>query len=67
MREKTSEIKTNLDWRINAARLAGASRVYSLSSFKRQLLEIGLARYLHNILPIELEEKPWDWTMSRSN
>ena len=46
--------KSDLDERINAARLAGAHEMRSFAKFKNYILELGLARYEKVILPIEI-------------
>jgi len=43
-----------LEQRINAARLAGEGKRYSLEQFKTALLKIGLAKYEKSILPLEI-------------
>jgi len=44
---------SNLDKRINAARLAGAHSLDTFPRFKNYLLELGLAKYEKAILPLE--------------
>jgi hypothetical protein len=45
--------KTDLDYRINRARLAGAMHNYTMTEFKNYLLDIGLNKYEKAILPVE--------------
>jgi len=51
--KNTAQERTELDNRIERARLAGARRNYSLAEFKNQLLIIGLNKYEKAILPLE--------------
>ena len=46
--------KSDLDERINAARLAGAHEMRSFAKFKNYILELGLAKYEKVILPVEI-------------
>jgi len=46
---------SDLDYRINRARLAGANCMKSQAEFKNYLLEIGLNKYEKSILPVENE------------
>ena len=50
-----SNAKSDLDCRIDRARLSGAMHSYTPAEFKNYLLEIGLNRYEKSILPIEKE------------
>jgi hypothetical protein len=54
MKNKQPQL-SDLDYRINRARLSGAMRSYTQTEFKNYLLDIGLNRYEKNILPIETE------------
>jgi len=47
---------TKANRRIDIARLAGSRRNYTMKEFKRQLLYIGLTKYVKVILPIEIEK-----------
>ena len=51
-----SSVQSDLDYRINRARLAGANCMYSQAEFKNYLLEIGLNKYEKSILPLEQED-----------
>jgi hypothetical protein len=55
MKNNTQQ-KSDLDYRINRARLAGANRMNSPAEFKNYLLEIGLNKYEKSLLPIETME-----------
>ena len=58
MKNNTQQ-KSDLDYRINRARLAGANRMNTQAEFKNYLLEIGLNKYEKSILPIEnMEDYP---------
>jgi len=48
-----AQLKSDLDQRINRARLAGACKGYTMTEFKNYLLEVGLAKYVKSILPAE--------------
>jgi len=51
MKNKAQQ-RTELDNRINRARLAGANKSQTLTGFKNYLLEIGLAKYEKVYLPL---------------
>ena len=50
--------QSDLDCRIDRARLSGAMRGYTPAEFKNYLLEIGLNKYEKAILPVEKEGMP---------
>ena len=49
--------QSDLDCRIDRARLSGAMHGYTPAEFKNYLLEIGLNKYEKAILPVEKEGK----------
>jgi len=48
--------KSDIEKRIDRARLAGAMRGYTIDEFKDYLLEFGLAKYEKTILPVKKEK-----------
>jgi len=50
---KNIQRKSDIEKRIDRARLAGAMRGYSIDEFKDYLLELGLAKYEKTILPVK--------------
>ena len=53
--KNSAQQKTDLDYRMNRARLAGACKGYTPAEFTNYLLEIGLNRYEKLILSVENE------------
>jgi hypothetical protein len=53
--KKSTQQKSDLEYRINRARLAGAMRNYPQTEFKNYLLDLGLNKYEKTILPVETE------------
>jgi len=52
-KNNTAQQKSDLENRINHARLAGACKNYTLTEFKNYILELGLTKYVKSILPAE--------------
>jgi hypothetical protein len=55
--KNTQRKLSDLDNRINRARLAGAMRGHTTAEFKNFLLDLGLNKYEKSILPIETAQE----------
>jgi hypothetical protein len=55
--KSSTQQKSDFEYRINRARLAGAMHSYTLDEFKNYLLDIGLNKYEKVILPVETERE----------
>jgi len=57
--KNTQRQLSDLDYRINRARLTGANKSSTLTEFKNYLLELGLSKYEKSVLPLEtMEDNP---------
>jgi len=50
---KNAQQKSDLNCRINRARLAGAMHNYTLAEFKNYILELGLTKYEQVFMPVK--------------